>query len=101
MDVRSVFRRWKPNCESCPQLGNHDHGRVASQLGDDLLDCVNMILLMLPGTAVTYSGEEIGIENTPVPWDPARSGHSSEANAGLSRVPQDSAPQDSETLFKI
>jgi glycosidase len=27
-----------------------------------------MILLMLPGTAVTYHGEELGMENTPVPW---------------------------------
>ena len=27
-----------------------------------------MILLMLPGTAVTYSGEELGMENTPGIW---------------------------------
>jgi glycosidase len=27
-----------------------------------------MILLMLPGTAVTYSGEELGMENAPVIW---------------------------------
>jgi glycosidase len=27
-----------------------------------------MILLMLPGTAVTYSGEELGMENAPAIW---------------------------------
>jgi glycosidase len=53
----------------CPQLGNHDHGEDASGLGGDLVDCLNMILLMLPGTAVTYHGEEFGMENARVPWD--------------------------------
>jgi glycosidase len=57
--------------EYFPQVGNHDHGHVASGLGGDLVDCLNMILLMLPGTAVTYRGEELGMENTPVPWDGA------------------------------
>lgn len=51
------------------QLGNHDHGRVASRFGGDLVDCLNMILLMLPGTAVTYYGEELGMEDTPVSWE--------------------------------
>jgi glycosidase len=77
--------RWELNCKYCPQLGNHDHGRVASQLGDDLMDCLNMILLMLPGTAVTYSGEELGIENTPVPFDAAGPENSIGRNAGESR----------------
>ena len=42
---------------------------MASRLGVDLIDCLNMILLMLPGTAVTYYGEELGMENTPVSWE--------------------------------
>lgn len=75
--------RWKPKCKSCSQLGNHDHWRVVSRLGDDLLDCVNMILLLLPGTAVTHSGEELGVEST-LASDPARPEHSSESGAGES-----------------
>jgi hypothetical protein len=43
-----------------------------------------MILLMLPGTAVTYSGEELGVESTPVPWNPAGPENSSESHAGES-----------------
>jgi hypothetical protein len=57
---------------------------VASRLGDDLLDCVNMILLMLPGTAVTYSGEELGVENMLVPWDPTEPEDSGESEEGES-----------------
>jgi glycosidase len=59
---------------------------VASQLGGDLVECLNMILLMLPGTAVTYSGEELGMENAPVTWSVVRQSekpvHSHKKNSG-------------------
>lgn len=42
------------------QLGNHDKNRVSSRLGSDLIDALNMVILLLPGTPVTYYGEEIG-----------------------------------------
>lgn len=71
-------------------VGNHDHSRVASRLGNDYVDVMNMITLMLPGTAFTYYGEEIGMVDgngqvsdprlnyqTPMQW-------TSEANAGFS-----------------
>ncbi|XP_063231495.1 maltase 2-like isoform X8 [Bacillus rossius redtenbacheri] len=50
-------------------MGNHDKPRVASRLGPGLVDGLNMILLLLPGTAVTYYGEELGMEDTPVSWE--------------------------------
>jgi len=37
-----------------------------------------MILLMLPGTAVTCSGEELGMENAPVIWGVVRERATSE-----------------------
>ncbi|XP_071552168.1 maltase A3-like isoform X3 [Panulirus ornatus] len=49
--------------------GNHDNGRVASRLGRDLVDALNMLTLLLPGTPVTYYGEELGMENTFISWD--------------------------------
>jgi len=59
---------------------------VASQLGGDLVECLNMILLMLPGTAFTYSGEELGIQNAPVIWsvvgESATPVHSHKKNSG-------------------
>ncbi|XP_042865643.1 maltase A1-like [Penaeus japonicus] len=50
-------------------LGNHDNGRVGSRFGVDLIDALNMLILLLPGTPVTYYGEEIGMVNTPVSWE--------------------------------
>lgn len=37
------------------QMGNHDQHRVASRLGTDRVDMVNMILLTLPGASVNYN----------------------------------------------
>merc|ERR1712150_358954 len=42
-------------------LGNHDYSRAASRFGEDKVDFMNMLLLMLPGTPFTYYGEEIGM----------------------------------------
>lgn len=50
-------------------LGNHDNGRVGSRLGKDLIDALNMVLLLLPGTPVTYYGEEIGMLDAFISWN--------------------------------
>lgn len=42
-------------------LGNHDRPRVASRFGPERADGLNLLLLTLPGIAVTYNGEEIGM----------------------------------------
>ena len=34
--------------------GSHDMGRVASRLGEHVVDHMNMLALMLPGLSVTY-----------------------------------------------
>ncbi|XP_014259044.1 alpha-glucosidase-like [Cimex lectularius] len=47
-------------------LGNHDVNRVASRLGKDMINLMNMLVLLLPGTSVTYYGEEIGMVNSDV-----------------------------------
>lgn len=40
-------------------LGNHDNSRVASRVGHHLAKAMNVLLLTLPGTPITYYGEEI------------------------------------------
>ena len=74
-------------------------GRVASRLGPELVDAMNMIYMLLPGTPITYYGEEIGMVDavlasptdkrdparTPMQWSP-------DANAGLSRSWADICP---------
>jgi glycosidase len=63
-----------------PFLTNHDHTRIATQLGNDQgkLRSAAAILLTLPGTPFIYYGEEVGLQNgpteadeskrTPMPW---------------------------------
>jgi alpha-glucosidase len=48
-------------------LGNHDRHRVASRVGPAQARVANMLLLTLRGTPTTYYGEEIGMENVPIP----------------------------------
>ena len=46
-------------------VGNHDRPRVADRFGPEFVDAVNAIVLLLPGTAVTYYGEELGMWGHP------------------------------------
>ena len=48
-------------------LGNHDQHRVATRVGPAQARVANMLLLTLRGTPTTYYGEEIGLENVPIP----------------------------------
>ncbi|XP_068621313.1 maltase 2-like [Battus philenor] len=48
--------------------GDHDTSRIASRFRTELVDAFNMLVLLLPGIAFTYMGEEIGMVNGFVPW---------------------------------
>ncbi|XP_046368722.2 alpha-glucosidase-like isoform X1 [Haliotis rufescens] len=50
-------------------VGNHDNPRVASKMGKDFVNAVNMLLLTLPGTPTTYYGEELGMSDVHVSFD--------------------------------
>jgi len=41
--------------------GNHDNSRMVERFGDDLLDGVNMLVMLMQGTPMTYYGDEIGM----------------------------------------
>ncbi|PZC75322.1 hypothetical protein B5X24_HaOG206461 [Helicoverpa armigera] len=49
--------------------GNHDNNRVSSRFSPELVDGINMIVLLMPGIAVTYMGEEIGMVDGYVSWE--------------------------------
>nr|XP_045597498.1 probable maltase [Procambarus clarkii] len=53
-------------------LGNADQRRTATRVGTDLVDALNMMILLLPGTPVVYYGEEIGMEDTAITWNETR-----------------------------
>src|SRR6185369_12806490 len=48
-------------------LGNHDRSRVASRIGPKQARLAAMLLLTLRGTPTIYQGEEIGMEDVPIP----------------------------------
>uniref|UniRef100_A0A1B0GBF8 alpha-glucosidase n=1 Tax=Glossina morsitans morsitans TaxID=37546 RepID=A0A1B0GBF8_GLOMM len=73
-------------------LGNHDQHRLASRLGEDRVDMMNILLLTLPGCSVTYMGEEIGMSNVWISWndtvDPSACNSNPNIYEKLSRDPE-------------
>jgi alpha-glucosidase len=57
-------------------LGNHDQPRLASRVGRAQARVAAMLLLTLRGTPTLYYGDEVGMEDVPIPpdleQDPAR-----------------------------
>jgi alpha-glucosidase len=50
-------------------LGNHDQKRIATRIGAAQARVAAMMLLTLRGTPTLYYGDEIGMENVPIPPD--------------------------------
>ncbi|CAH2988412.1 unnamed protein product [Chilo suppressalis] len=50
-------------------FGNHDNNRMPSRFRENMVDGLNALNLMLPGVAVTYQGEEIGMRDGYVSWN--------------------------------
>jgi alpha-glucosidase len=48
-------------------LGNHDQPRIATRVGGAQARVAAMLLLTLRGTPTLYYGDELGMENVPVP----------------------------------
>ncbi|XP_045510978.1 maltase 2-like [Colias croceus] len=75
-DIKYAVDRWltyKPLGKPANWMtGNHDKSRVGSRFRPELVDAFNMLVLLLPGIAITYMGEEIGMLNGFVPWSETR-----------------------------
>ncbi|XP_052756760.1 maltase A1-like [Galleria mellonella] len=50
-------------------FGNHDNNRMPTRFRSDMVDGLNSLNMMLPGVAVTYQGEEIGMRDGYVSWE--------------------------------
>ena len=53
-------------------MGNHDISRLASRIGKENTKIAAMLLLTLPGLPFIYQGEEIGMEDMPIPPEKAQ-----------------------------
>ncbi|XP_065367011.1 maltase A2-like [Calliphora vicina] len=100
-DVETLANNWMDTMWKNHQIanwvvGNHDSSRVANRIGSNKIDLLNIIVHSLPGTSITYYGEELGMTNAVVECtpshcedrDPERSPMqwNSEVNAGFSQA---------------
>ncbi len=70
-------------------LGNHDRPRIASRVGPAQARVAAMLLLTLRGTPTIYMGEELGMQDTPIPADRVRDpAELREPGRGLGRDPE-------------
>jgi len=67
-DVYNYVKFWMKNMPKDKWanwvLGNHDNSRMASRTNKLLVDGLHMLQTLLPGTPITYYGDELGIEDT-------------------------------------
>jgi alpha-glucosidase len=69
-------------------LGNHDQKRIATRVGPQSARVAAMLLLTLRGTPTLYYGDELGLENVPVPPDRVQDPwEKNEPGLGLGRDP--------------
>lgn len=81
LKLAEMRSRYPAGVADAPFLTNHDHVRVATQLGGNAgqLATAASLLLTLQGSPFLYYGEEVGLSNgttpndeakrTPMPWD--------------------------------
>ncbi|CAK1603626.1 unnamed protein product [Parnassius mnemosyne] len=50
-------------------FGNHDNNRMPTRFRHNMVDGLNALNMLLPGVAVTYQGEEIGMRDGHVSWE--------------------------------
>ncbi len=91
-DIAQVIERYEgllpPGAWPNWVLGNHDRPRVASRVGPEQARIAAMLLLTLRGTPTLYYGDELGLENTPIPPDAVHDPwEKQEPGLGLGRDP--------------
>jgi alpha-glucosidase len=75
-------------------LGNHDQPRIATRIGEPQARVAAMLLLTLRGTPTMYYGDEIGLQNVPVPPERVQDPwEKNEPGLGLGRDPYRSPMQ--------
>ncbi|XP_012283007.1 maltase 2 [Orussus abietinus] len=73
-DFKKSIDTWIDNIPSGDYMpnwvvGNHDNPRAATRFGTLRADQTSILAMTLPGVAVVYNGDEIGMEDTDVSWE--------------------------------
>ena len=70
-------------------LGNHDKSRIASRVGPEQARLAAVLLLTLRGTPTLYYGDEIGMQDVPIPPEEVQDPFErNEPGKGLGRDPE-------------
>jgi len=69
-------------------LGNHDRPRIASRAGREQARVAAMALLTLWGTPTIYQGDELGMEDVPIPLDKIQDPQGLNIDPSRSRDPE-------------
>jgi alpha-glucosidase len=69
-------------------LGNHDQPRIATRINEAQTRVAAMLLMMLRGTPTMYYGDELGLQNVPIPPERVQDPwEKNEPGLGLGRDP--------------
>ncbi|XP_053984597.1 alpha-glucosidase-like [Hylaeus volcanicus] len=65
-DYKRLIDKWVSSAQAAKNVpnwvvGNHDNSRVATRFGVKRADQITMLSMILPGVAVVYNGDEIGM----------------------------------------
>jgi alpha-glucosidase len=61
------LRNVSPHAVTSYAFGNHDNPRLATRLGEEAARSAALLQMTLPGMAIVYYGEEIGMHNPELP----------------------------------
>ena len=86
--IRDYERSLPPGAWPNWVLGNHDRHRIASRVGPAQARVAAMLLLTLRGTPTVYYGDELGLEQVPIPPEEVQDPwEKNEPGLGLGRDP--------------
>ncbi|XP_041976071.1 maltase A1-like [Aricia agestis] len=72
-DIKTAIDKWMTHMPTGKTAnwvnGNHDNSRMATRDGVERVDAMNLLALILPGVAITYQGEEIGMTDGELSWE--------------------------------
>ncbi|XP_070505146.1 maltase 2-like [Chironomus tepperi] len=89
-DFKKVVDEWMSNMPSFTMgqanwvLGNHDRSRLRSRYGDERYEGLAIVSMTLPGVAVVYYGEEIGMkDNNDITWEETEDPQACQSNSSI------------------
>jgi len=85
-EVEQMLRHLPDGARPILALGNHDRPRLATRIGRSQAAAAAILLMTLPGVPIVFYGDELGLQDQPVPRDRQRDTFAF-TDGGVSRDP--------------